>query len=367
MESTIAASSQPQVTVGVDTHKQFHVAHAVDELGRPLGTNQIPAASHGYRAFVSWARSLGQLVMVGIEGPGHYGAGLARHLRAEGIAVTEVGRPKRQRRARYGKSDDADAAGAAAIVLAGEALGDPKSADGAAEMVRVLRVARVSAVRARAKAYTALQDLLVTAPAALREQLAGCYKGRLLHACEQLGASEIPTSPTDTMILAIGSLAARCLHLDAEAAELERHIDAITATAAPQLRAVYGVGPDTAATLLSAIGDNHDRISSDAAFAKLCGVCPLEASSGKAIRHRLNRGAIATPTGPCTSSWSCACAATNPPATTSPAAWPKAKPKTRSCDASSATSPAKSSTRYTRPADQPPKSLLLRNGSRAVT
>jgi transposase len=209
MESTIAASSQPQVTVGVDTHKQFHVAHAVDELGRPLGTHQIPAASRGYRAFVSCARSLGQLVMVGIEGPGHYGAGLARRLRAEGIAVTEVGRPKRQRRARYGKSDDADAAGAAAMVLAGEALGDPKSADGAAEMVRVLRVARVSGVRARAKAYTALQDLLVTAPAALREQLAGRYKGRLLHTCQQLAASEVPTSPTDAMILAIKSLAAR--------------------------------------------------------------------------------------------------------------------------------------------------------------
>ena len=201
MESTIAGSSQPQVTVGVDTRKQFHVAHAVDELRRPLGTHQIPAASHGYSAFVSWARSLGQLALVGIEGPGHYGAGLARHLRAEGIAVTEVGRPKRQRRARYGKSDDADAAGAAAIVLAGEALGEPKSADGAAEMVRVLRVARVSAVRARAKAYTALQDLLVTAPAALREQLTGGYKGRLLQACQQLIASEIPTSPTDAMIL----------------------------------------------------------------------------------------------------------------------------------------------------------------------
>ena len=77
---------------------------------------------------------------------------------------------------------------------------------------------------------------------------------------------------------------------DAEAAQLNRHIDTITATAAPQLRAVYGVGPDTAATLLSAIGDNPDRISSDAAFAKLCGVCPLQASSGKTIRHRLNRG-----------------------------------------------------------------------------
>jgi transposase len=88
--------------------------------------------------------------------------------------------------------------------------------------------------------------------------------------------AEIPTSPTDAMILAIKSLAARCLGLDAEAAELNRHIHTITAAAAPRLRAVDGVGPDTAATLLSAIGDNPDRICSDAAFARLCGVCPLD-------------------------------------------------------------------------------------------
>ena len=290
MESTIADASQPQVTVGVDTHKQFHVAHAVDALGRSLGSQRIPASSRGYHEFVGWAQSLGRMVVVGIEGPGHYGAGLARHLRAEGIAITEVSRPNRQHRARYGKSDDADAAGAAAAVLAGEALGESKTADGAAEMARVLRVARTSVVRARAKAYTALQSLLVTAPEALREQLAGLYKDRLLQACLQLDEPEIPVSPTDAITIAIRSLAARCRQLDAEAARLEHHIDTLTATATPQLRAVYGVGPDTAATLLAAIGDNPGRIRSDAAFAKLCGVSPLEASSGKTIRHRLNRG-----------------------------------------------------------------------------
>jgi transposase len=290
MESTIAASSQPRVTVGVDTHKQFHVAHAVDELGRPLGSHRIAATSRGYHQFVSWARSFGLLAVVGIEGPGHYGAGLARHLRAEGIAVTEVSRPNRQHRARYGKSDDADAAGAAAAVLAGEDLGAPKTADGAAEMVRALRVARTSAIRAYAKAYTALQDLVVTAPAALREQLAGLYKARLLQACLQLREPEILTTPTDAITTAIKSLAARCQHLDAEVARLEHHLDTITATAAPLLRAVYGVGPDTAATLMTAIGDNPHRIPTDAAFAKLCGVCLREASSGKTVRHRLNRG-----------------------------------------------------------------------------
>ena len=290
MESTIAETRQPQVTVGVDTHKQFHVAHAVDALGRSLGSQRIPASSRGYHEFVGWAQSLGRLVVVGIEGPGHYGAGLARHLRAEGIAITEVSRPNRQHRARYGKSDDADAAGAAAAVLAGEDLGVPKTADGAAEMVRALRVARSSAVRAYAKAYTALQDLVVTAPATLREQLVGLYKSRLLQACLQLAEPEIVITPADAIITAIRSLAARCQHLDAEAARLEHHIDTITATAAPVLRAVYGVGPDTAATLMAAIGDNAHRIDHEAAFAKLCGVCPREASSGKTIRHRLNRG-----------------------------------------------------------------------------
>lgn len=172
MESTITApSTQPQVTVGVDTHKHVHVAHAVDALGRPLGSYRIAVNVGGYRDLVSWARRFGPISQVGIEGPGHYGAGLARHLRAEGIAVTEVGRPKKQRRARYDKTDEHDAAGAAAMVLAGEALGEPKSADGPAEMVRILRVARASAVRARGKAFLALKDLIVTAPEELREEL----------------------------------------------------------------------------------------------------------------------------------------------------------------------------------------------------
>lgn len=291
MESTIAATpSLPEVTIGVDTHKQFHVAHAADQLGRPLGTHRIAATTAGYRQFVAWARSLGQIVAVGIEGPGHYGAGLARYLRAEHITITEVGRPKRQRRARYGKSDHADAAGAAAIVLAGEDLGAPKTTDGPAEMVRALRVARTNAVRARTKASASLKDLIVTAPDALREHLAGLHKGDLLYACRILDAPEMPSTPIDAIKIALKSLATRCRELDAETDRLGRQIDAITATAAPELRATYGVGPDTAATLLSALGDNPDRIRTDAAFAKLCGVSPLEASSGKTVRHRLNRG-----------------------------------------------------------------------------
>lgn len=266
MGSTITASpTELQVTVGVETHKQFHVAHAADALGRTLGNLKFTATSGGYRQFAAWTRSMGQLETVGIKGPGHYGAGLGRYLRGEGITVTEVGRPKRQRRARYGKSDHVDAAGATAIVLAGEALGEPKTADGLAEMVWVLRVARTNAVRARAKALTALKDLIVTAPDELREHFTDLYKNDLLYTCRIMDVPQIPATPTDAIKIALKSLAIRCRDLDTEAQRLERHIDAITATAAPALRNVYSVLPN--------------------------------------------------------------CAATNPPATTSPAGSPKAKPK----------------------------------------
>jgi transposase len=228
----------------------------------------MPTTGIGYGDFLAWAQGLGALEVVGIEGVGHYGAGLGRALRAAGVRVTEVGRPNRQRRARHGKTDSVDAAGAAAMVLAAEDLGDPKTADGITEMLRVLRIARVSAVRARAKAFNALKDLIVTAPDELRDELAGRHKLHLIGACAGLATSEIPSTPTEAVSIAVKSLAERCLQLDAETKALDTQIEALTAHACPALRQVYGVGPDTAATLLVALGDNPERIGSDAAFAK---------------------------------------------------------------------------------------------------
>lgn len=143
------------------------------------------------------------MVQVGIEGPGHYGAGPARYLRAEGIHVTEVGRPKRQRSARYGKSVDADAAGAAAIVLAGEDLGDPKTADGPAEMVRVLRGGPVQCGRRLQESLLGAQGSDRHCPDELRAELSGCYRKTLLYACRTLAIPEIPCTPTDTVKIAL--------------------------------------------------------------------------------------------------------------------------------------------------------------------
>ena len=140
-----------EVILGVDTHLDFHVAVAVDHLGRRLGESSVPTTLKGYEGLLCWAEGFGPLRCAGVEGTSSYGAGLARHLRTRGIEVLEVERPKRRRPSwrRNVKSDPSDAESAARAVLAGEASGAPKSADGRVEMIRVLRASRRSAMKAR--------------------------------------------------------------------------------------------------------------------------------------------------------------------------------------------------------------------------
>jgi transposase len=287
--TTMAHPTPPRVTVGVDTHKDTHVAAARDQLGRRLGTTQVPASSAGYAQLLAWAHALGEVAAWGVEGTGSYGAGLARFLAGHGQRVVEVNRPDRQARRRRGKSDAVDADAAARAVQAGEATGVPKAQDGVVEMLRALRAARQTAVKARTQAINALKGLLVTAPAELREQLGGLPTGRLVGAAAELEVGTL-TTPTAATKLALRGLAQRYQHLDAEIALLTEQLDALTARHAPALRDLHGVGPDCAAALLIAAGDNPRRLHSEAAFAALCGTSPVEASSGKTRRHRLNRG-----------------------------------------------------------------------------
>jgi transposase len=287
--TTMAHPTPPRVTVGVDTHKDTHVAAARDQLGRRLGTTQVPASSAGYAQLLAWAHALGEVAAWGVEGTGSYGAGLARFLAGHGQRVVEVNRPDRQARRRRGKSDAVDADAAARAVQAGEATGVPKAQDGVVEMLRALRAARQTAVKARTQAINALKGLLVTAPAELREQLGGLPTGRLVGAAAELEVGTL-TTPTAAVRLALRGLGQRYQHLDAEIALLTEQLDALTAGHAPKLRDLHGVGPDCAAALLIAAGDNPRRLHSEAAFAALCGTSPVEASSGKTRRHRLNRG-----------------------------------------------------------------------------
>jgi transposase len=139
------------VTVGVDTHLELHVAAVIDQTGRLLGTQAFPASTRGYVALVTWAEGFGPVERVGVEGTGTFGAGLTRFVRAYGLAVVEVARPDRSTRRRHGKSDPIDAQAAARATLAGVAVTVPKTRDGQVEMIRVLRVARRGAMKARVR------------------------------------------------------------------------------------------------------------------------------------------------------------------------------------------------------------------------
>ena len=185
------------------------------------------------------------------------------------------------------RSVDAEAAARAA--LAGDDTATPKAATGAVEMLRALRVARRSAVKARSQAANQLDSLVVTAPDQLRAQLRQLPAARLVEVAAALRPGEL-NSPLAAVKLALRELARRHQALSAEIDRLDAHIGKLTSTTAPELLARRGVGAQVATALLVAAGDNPTRLASEAAFAALCGASPIEASSGKTVRHRLNRG-----------------------------------------------------------------------------
>ncbi len=279
----------PQVTIGVDTHAEVHVAAVIDQVGRELGHASFPTTPSGYRRLWRWAASHGRVVAVGVEGTGVYGAGLARHLAGQGAVVVEVDRPDRKARRFQGKSDPLDAYAAARAVLSGRATTVPKLRDGQVEMIRTLHVTRRSAVKAVAQAKNQLHAEIKTAPDQLRAELRDLTWAKLRGRCAGLRPGGLD-DVTAAVKFTLRSLARRIITLEAEVAELNRQLRPLVERTAPTLSAIYGVGLDVAATLLIAAGDNPDRLASPAAFAHLCGAAPIPASSGKTQRHRLNRG-----------------------------------------------------------------------------
>jgi len=278
-----------RVIGGIDTHKDVHVAAVLDELGRLLGTESFPTTASGYRQLLCWLRSHGDVVAVGIEGTGSWGAGVARHLSALGVDVREVMRPNRQHRRRHGKSDEADAIGAARAVLAGEALGTPKSQTGQVEAIRLLRVARRSAMKARTQAGNQIHAVIDTAPEELRRRFVGKPTTAIVAETALFRRRQRPDTPLEAARLALRTIARRWEYLNDELVELDAQLDDLTAQAAPTLRAINGVGAQVATALLAAAGDNPERLRSSSSFAALCGVSPIDASSGRQRHHRLNR------------------------------------------------------------------------------
>lgn len=278
-----------EVTLGVDTHRDTHVAAAVDATGRALGTIEVTADRNGYGRIESFAASFGDVTAFGVEGTGAYGAGLARFLAERGHLVIEVDRPDRKARRHQGKSDPVDALAAALAVVSGRATTTPKSRDGAVEALRVLNVARRSATRSRTQATNQLRCLVTTAPERLRERLRNLTLTQLVTTCAAFRIGNTDSTEGSTRF-ALRTLARRINALSEEIAELEARVGAHIRVAAPALLQIKGVGIQVAASLLSAAGDNPERLSTEASFAHLCGVAPIPASSGQKTRHRLNRG-----------------------------------------------------------------------------
>jgi transposase len=282
-------SDNQGIVVGVDTHLDIHVAVALDNSGRVLAGTRIPTNSTGYKSLLAWALKFGPVDRFGIEGTGSYGAGLAKYLARNGVTVIEVDRPDRRARRFKGKTDAVDAEIAARAVLSGALQTRPKGGDGPVECLRLLRVARRSAMKARTQAANQLRCLVVTSPERIREEVRHLSVVRLV-AVACAWRPRRATEPDAASKVALRSVARRYRALTDEIKELDREMLTLVESASPALLALPNVGPETAAALLVAAGDNPHRLKSESSFAHLCGVAPRQASSGKTHRHRLDRG-----------------------------------------------------------------------------
>lgn len=280
---TVTTTPAPAVIGGVDTHKHTHYAAVIDETGRLLGHQQFPATDHGYRALLAWMRGHGPLHAIGVESTGSFGATLTRALSAAGEQVVEVNRPNRLARRMDGKSDRLDAEQIARAVLGETSTAIPKTKSGTVEVIRTLRVTRASAVKARTQAFNTLFGVMIGAPSPLRDELVHLTKRTLVNRCLRLRPETdnlLSLRDTPERLLLAGvktslrDLARRWKTLDEEIKQLSSQLDTLVRTAAPKLVQLHGVGVELAGQFLVTAGDNPDRIRTEAAFAKLCGVAP---------------------------------------------------------------------------------------------
>jgi len=278
------------IIIGIDTHKYSHVAVAIDLRGTRQAALSIPANTKGYLELERWSQSLGDVRAFGIEGTGSYGAGLSRSLLSQGHNVVEVTRPNRQLRYTHGKTDSLDAEGAARSVLSGQATARPKTQTGSSEMIRHLKIARDTAVKSRSQAMVTLKTLIINAPSDLRDALDQINgKVALIRHIAGFRPGDIQNTLASAKA-AMRALARRWLWLHEAITTHDKELERLVGERAPELLASHGIATLTVAEMLILVGDDPTRIRSEAAFAKLCGVCPIPASSGKTHRFRLNRG-----------------------------------------------------------------------------
>lgn len=275
--------------VGVDTHRDRHHAAVLDPTGRELADRAFPATPAGYGQLADWVETLGPVTVAAVEGTSSYGAALTRALLGRGWRVVETSPADKSDRRRRGKTDAADAFTAARAALSGRASAVPKDSTGVVEAIRLVRETRRLVVRQQTQIMNQIRAFLVTAPADLRERFRQPTALRLAQALadHRPGASD-PVGAALARVLALH--AARWLDCRRQAQTLQRQLQSLLEQIAQPLLAVPAVGPDTAAALLVATGQNTGRIRSEAALAHLFGIAPVPVSSGNSSRFRCDRG-----------------------------------------------------------------------------
>jgi transposase len=297
---TVRLVERVDAVVGVDTHTDTHTAVVVSPVGSVLAELTVPATAEGVAVLLAWARQhvdgrgMGRCAWA-IDGARSHGIGLLRALRAAGHDVVEAPRPAGSVRRRGGKSDALDAAAAARAVLAAEHTATPR-ADGDREALRILHVYRRHCTDIRTATVNLFKSLILTADDQLRDQLRHLSTSQQVRHVNDLTTSTSNSGTHDTASMLaqlrrehLAALAAHILQLDRILAHNLTQIRALVTTMCPALLDQPGIGPVTAAVAL-ATWSHHGRTRSEAAFAALAGVNPVPASSGRTVRHRLNRG-----------------------------------------------------------------------------
>jgi transposase len=281
--------------IGVDTHTDTHTATLIDQLGTVIAQTQLPATPTGYAQLQTWAQTLtpaGQRMFWAIEGTRAHGHDLVRHLRAAGHRVVEAGPPTGRNRRRGGKSDHLDATHAAHAALAVER--DPTArhaeprADGPREALRMLLITRRHDTDMRTATINLFKSLLLGA-GTLRETLRGLSTTGQVRTISHLPDQPDADLETRTRVHALRRAATTITELTQAITANQKQLCTLVEQLCPGLLDLPGVGPVTAATLLT-VWSHHGRIHSEAAFAAIAGISPLPASSGRITRHRLNRG-----------------------------------------------------------------------------
>jgi len=289
---TIVREDPPRIVVGIDSHKEQHQAAVLDSQGALLGNRCFAASSLGCHELEGWLATFGVVERVGVECTGSYAAGLTRFFRERHVPVLQMNSTHRATTARRGKDDAIDAEMAARKVLSGEASAQAKDTTGFIESIRLLKLARESAIKARTGALLQIRDVLITAPSQLREHVEAAGGSR--HRVNRAGALrpdlEHLDEPLQAAKFSLRLLSRRVKFLDEEIATMDAQLSQLVEACAPNLLGCRGVGIQHAATLLITAGQNLDRLSNDGAFARLCGVAPIPISSGKTNRMRLHRG-----------------------------------------------------------------------------